>query len=161
MQRLLWMFPHPWFRKTPAPVVLDIYDKYYSYYGYDYWDIYGTIYMISSSDGRWHVTLIDDRQAYYGRSRGLEGLGYDVFHDLTIDAAGRLYMAEGTASCCYSYGWGYAGAVIELIAPFQERNLVGFGGDNFGNLKVGASGHLYGTTAACGSSEGTVWKLTP
>ena len=140
--------------------VLDIYDKYYSYYGYDYWDIYGTIYMISSSDGRWHVTLIDDRQAYYG-GWGLEGPGYDVFHDLTIDAAGRLYMAEGTASCCYSYGWGYAGAVIELIAPFQEHNLVGFGGDNFGNLKVGASGHLYGTTAACGSSEGTVWKLTP
>jgi hypothetical protein len=104
--------------------VLDAYDKYYSAYGNDWWDTYGTIILISLSDGKWQLTLIDDRGYYYG-VLGLGGYGDDVFHDLTIDAAGRLYMAEGSQYCCSEYLQEiYAGAVMELIAPFNEHNLL-------------------------------------
>jgi hypothetical protein len=137
--------------------VLDSHDEYYQYY-YDYWDLYGTIYMISPSDGKWQVTLIDDRSNYYNPYYGLQDWGYDLFHDLTIDAAGRIFMAEGTMVCCYAYG----GGVFELPAPQHDRALVSFSGDNFGNVKVGAGAKLYGTTSGCGTNgNGTVWQLTP
>ena len=56
----------------------------------------------------------------------------------------------------------YWGNIYKVLWPQQEdRSLVEFAGNDFSDVKVGASGKLYGTTGTCGSSNGTVWQLTP
>jgi uncharacterized repeat protein (TIGR03803 family) len=141
---------------------IDSYDKYFNDGYYDYWEKFGIIFMMSPSDGKWELTVIDDTADYYG-PLGFYEYGVDLFKDLTIDAAGHFYATEG------GYGGGYSenywGRVFELLGPHQEQTLVFFKGDNFSNLALGASGKLYGTTGICGPfghpRDETVWQLTP
>ncbi len=124
------------------------------------WNKYATIFAMSPSDGGWQVTIIDDTR-YYWFGNWLDPTGYDLYYDVTIDAAGNLYATEGgyTPGAGGDYYWGN---VIKVLGgPPQDRFLVGFAGDDFRDLEVGAGGNLYGTTGACGGSPGTVWQLTP
>ena len=141
--------------------VIDPYDVYFCPQGEGcLWNEYSTIFAISPSDGAWQVTIVDDSSHYVGWPYNwLDPGGYDVYNDLAIDAAGNLYATEGG----YDVGLGvsYWGNIYKVLGPFQDRGLVGFLGNDFSDVKVGASGKLYGTTGACGSSNGTVWQLTP
>jgi uncharacterized repeat protein (TIGR03803 family) len=144
------------------------YDRYFCNVNgpnYCYWDQFGIIFMMSPSDGKWQITVLDDTLDYYSGGVGLQEDGYDLFHDLTIDAAGRLYATEGGWVDCGGSPCPTWGKVFELTGPHQEHTLVSFKGNDFGPLVPGASGKLYGTTASCGtfghSDNGTVWQLSP
>jgi uncharacterized repeat protein (TIGR03803 family) len=123
------------------------------------WNKYATIFTMSPSDGGWQITTIDDTSRW--PYNWLDDGGYDLYYDLTIDAAGNLYATEGadTPTAGGDQSWGN---VYKVLRPWDEdRSLVLFGGNDFRDLEVDASGKLYGTTGACGNSNGTVWQLTP
>jgi uncharacterized repeat protein (TIGR03803 family) len=139
---------------------LDSYDRYLCEGHYCYWVNYGIIFMMSPSpNGSWQFNLIDD--AYYHNLQDWDW-GYDLFYDLAIDAAGKIYATEGTAECfCGDGYYEYTGDVF-TPTPYGPHFLVSFGGDNFSNLTLDASGIIYGTTAGCGAyNKGTVWQLLP
>ena len=121
------------------------------------WNTFGTIFTMSPSGDGWQFnTLYDMYVDYYGGLNLLD-YGFDVFTDLDIDTVGNLYATESSQVCCYIS----SSAVFKLRQPHQEQTLVGFRDLDLGNLKVGLGGKLYGTTGACGSSQGTIWQLTP
>ena len=139
---------------------IDPYDIYLCPPGGCLWNEYATIFTMSPSDGGWQVTILDDTRNYWF-GNWLDPTGYDLYYDLTIDAAGNLYSTEGG----YAPGFGgpyYWGNIYKVLWPQQEdRSLVWFGGNDFRDLEVDASGKLYGTTGSCRSSQGSVWQLTP
>ncbi|MFI5116389.1 MAG: choice-of-anchor tandem repeat GloVer-containing protein [Terriglobales bacterium] len=141
---------------------IDPYDVYFCPPGTDcLWNKYATIFMMSPSDGGWQVTIIDDTSTYVGWPiNWLDPGGYDVYNDLAIDAAGNLYAAEGGQDVDLG-GEHYWGNIYKVLGWGWDPPLVGFGGNNFRDLELDASGKLYGTTGACGGSNGTVWQLTP
>ncbi len=132
------------------------YDVYQCYPWGCNWNTFGTIFTMSPSGDGWQFSTLYDIFIDSLHGHGLSDYGFDVFTDLAIDPAGNLYATEGSQVCCVVYSSG----VIKLLQPHLGQWLVGFDG-YFGNLEVGASGKLYGTTGACGGSEGTVWQLTP
>jgi uncharacterized repeat protein (TIGR03803 family) len=123
-----------------------------------WWNTYAVVFEMSPSDGGWQfTTLLDSCQILIGCNEF--DYGFNVFKDLTIDAAGNVYTTQGIQ------GFGgmeevYFGAVYKGT-QFPQYPLVGFGGDDFRDVEVDASGNLYGTTGACGGSPGTVWQLSP
>jgi uncharacterized repeat protein (TIGR03803 family) len=135
---------------------VDTYDLYQCYY-FCNWNTFGRIFMMSPYDGGWQFTTVYDLCWDLGCDIG--DFGYDVFRDVVIDAAGNICATVGEESG--GNGVYYSGRVLKLVAPGEDPQLVGFAGDDFRDLELGTSGKLYGTTAACGSSNGTVWQLTP
>jgi uncharacterized repeat protein (TIGR03803 family) len=135
---------------------LDYYDLYFCDYIYCYWDGFARIFLMSPSGDGWQFSVLDDTRDYYGYL-GIGDWGADFFADVAIDAAGNLYGTEG-GSVYPGFQWG---KVFKLPQPHVEQRLVGFAGADFQDVEVGPSGKLYGTTGTCGSSEGTVWQLTP
>jgi uncharacterized repeat protein (TIGR03803 family) len=120
------------------------------------WYTFGQIFMMSPSQSGWRFSVLADT---YNPDPGpyYYDAGYDVFHDLAVDAAGTVYGTEGWVEPANFYnGW-----VFRLVQPGHEQALVGFAGDDLGDVELDASGKLYGTTGRCGSSQGTVWQLTP
>jgi len=120
------------------------------------WYTFGQIFMMSPSQSGWRFSVLADT---YNPDPGpyYYDAGYDVFHDLAVDAAGTVYGTEGWVEPANFYnGW-----VFRLVQPGHEQALVGFAGDDFGDVELGVSGKLYGTTGTCGGSKGTVWQLTP
>ncbi len=81
--------------------------------------------MSPSSNGNWQYTVIDD--AYYHHF--LPDWGYDLFYDLAIDAAGKLYGTEGWRYCfcgdpyyfTYSRRHLYASPVRPKFSGFFRR----------------------------------------
>ncbi len=139
------------------------YDRYFWLQYYGFWDQFGQIFMMSPTDGKWQVTVIDDTCNYYRCWEGMEDSGYDLFYDLAIDDTGKVYATEGGGFPGIGSGYWW-GNVLEVVGSGgrQDKFLVGFSGDNFSNVEVGASGKLYGTTSGCGTyGKGTVWQLTP
>ncbi len=133
------------------------YDVYQCYPWGCNWNTFGTIFTMSPSGDGWQFSTLYDIFVDSLHGHGLSDYGFDVFADLAIDPAGNLYATEGSQVCCYYSSSG----VLKLLQPHQEQTLVGFDGYDLGDLEVGASGKLYGTTGVCGGSTGTVWQLTP
>jgi hypothetical protein len=104
-----------------------------------------------------------------------EDLGYDNLHNLTIDAAGNLYVTgdggqtfagspgsknPGGPLCFYNFifkarhdsdGWHSQDLEFFLNTYFGS----------YGSLAIDTSGNLYGT-AGCGTyNVGTVWQRSP
>jgi uncharacterized repeat protein (TIGR03803 family) len=113
---------------------------------------FGIIYKLSSQD--WTLSTVEDTfcpcENHYCS---------DLYHDLAVDPAGQVYVTEGGFAVDYRdnfYDFGNVHRVGDRHDP-----LVSFYGDVFDDLQTDANGKFYGTNAACGSSKGTVWQLTP
>ena len=111
----------------------------------------GTVFELQPSNGSW----TDIEIQHFSGDGGPTGT-------LTMDAAGNLY---GTAERVNSNG------VVFKLSPegsgWAYSELHDFGGGNdglfpFGNVVLDASGNLFGTTSAGGTSDsGVVWESSP
>ena len=127
-----------------------------------YGDNFSRLFVMSHSDSGWQFTDLDDTANYYNPMYGIGDFGEDSFHDVAIDSGGNIYLTEGGDKYNCDQGerchWGH---VVKLLAPNQDQQIVGFSGDDFRDIEVDDSGKLYGTTGACGTSNGAVWQLSP
>jgi uncharacterized repeat protein (TIGR03803 family) len=122
----------------------------------------GVVYRLKRSSGTWGETTLYD---FTGGNDGGQ-----VFAGVTLDPAGNIFGASAY------YGSGNYGAVIELAkqkSGYKEKTLQDFtgsdGGYPYGNIMVGATGNLYGTTfrggnLSCNTVQqgcGVVFEITP
>ena len=125
---------------------------------HDYGYTVSQIFMMSPSQNGWQFSVLDDTWNEFCEPRDwCNDPGYAVFHGLTVTPEGQLYATVGSdEGCPFCFGF-----VFKLLHPYQEQGLAGFGGDDFGIVKVSPNGKLYGVTGRCRNSYGTVWQLTP
>ncbi len=131
---------------------IDNYVVYQCYWWGCAWNTYGRVFVVSPSDGGWRFTVIGDTWEFWSGGNGLED-GYDIFNGVATDAAGNVYATEDTEI--------YYQQISSAVFKLPQQRLVTFYGHDFGGLEVGSSGKVYGTTGACGGSNGTAWQLTP
>jgi uncharacterized repeat protein (TIGR03803 family) len=122
----------------------------------------GTVFKLSKASGGWAETVL------YTFTGGADGRQPTA--RLLLDAAGNLYgttlLGGNIGSNCTS-GCGTVFKLTQGSSGWTESVVYAFAGGNDGvspydGLTADASGNLYGTTSAGGSSaSGTVFKLTP
>ena len=122
----------------------------------------GTVFELSHVSGGWAETVL------YTFTGGADGR--QPAARLLLDSAGNLYgttLLGGNIGSVCSSGCGTAFKLTHGSSGWSESVLYAFAGGNDGaspydGLSADASGNLYGTTYAGGSSaSGTVFKLTP
>jgi hypothetical protein len=128
---------------------------------YDDRNIWGKIYKLSYGDWTW--SLVEDLEPHY-QCTDFNDICYDVFNSLAADAAGGVYVTQGTQYHryhpeCHDYVFTCDGNTHRV--GHRDQQLVDFHLDVFRDLEIDTNGNLYGTTGACGNSRGTVWQLTP
>ncbi len=122
----------------------------------------GVVFKLTPSNGGWTETVL---YSFMGSSDGAYPLS-----GLLLDQSGNIYgtTTSGGVGNCNAYVGG-CGTVFELTPSpngWAETVLYSFtggtdGGIPEGGLTWGASGVLYGTTAAGGTGNGTVFELMP
>lgn len=112
----------------------------------------GTVFELSPSGGGWNISVL------YSFS-GQDG----PIVSLTMDASGNLY---GTTYADGAFGYGSVFKLTRSGGSWTYTDLHDFtngadGANPISNVAINASGKLYGTTTAGGTSNnGVVWEIT-
>jgi len=132
-------------------------------YGNCFLYYFDEIFSMSPSATGWQFTTVDTTYNEYCVQFGTwcYDQGYAFFDGLSVDAAGNLYGTSNSVEFAYGDQYFYITYVFKQLGAYQQRVLVSFAGDDFGDVEVSPNGNLYGITGACGNSQGTVWQLTP
>ena len=135
-------------------------DGYYGSYCTPFWDYYGLVFSLQSSDSGWTFNVIYNNSGDCNEWR-------NYINALAIDAAGNLYIAEGGDDAQCDYGGCYFNHCGQIKALSGGPTLVSGNANIFWNLTSDVNGNLYGTTGSCGTlgtpfrNGGMIWQASP